>query len=730
MKKTLTTLLLLLISGLAFAIAYVATDEDQRTRVRQAAGSIGETVTIRPDPRLADPALLYPALEEAATDAGVNLFRTVRGATASGTPQATTYLLITTGQTALYDSFDLTAGRWPTAQETHSDGWAVSTEPGQTGTLRDFGGNDVVTVQSLRSAFDQLPTAGEYTVEGSADRFAAALVSRLAAAGTTVTAADLTAEPAGQGSADSPLTALLTTVLAGLILLTTLMLTYWLLHESKRVAVMKLTGLGTTRIWYETSGRLILITLTASVVAALAAATAVPGTTPAFGYAVLVLLARAYLVMLAASLLTCVLIGRIRLSDSIKNRRRTGGVFAVNAVLKVACTVALVATCGVLWARHTGIAAEQERLDGWAASTEYGTFSPVSVGDDQNEIATGQPAMTAAEVYDLYPALNEAGALYVDATDFADASAQSAVPSLRVNPNYLRAYPVKDTTGRPVVIDESTSDWIVLVPERHRDREAEITAALEQSRGTGPDSIVRGDARFFGRTAPDAVLRQHIRIVRVADGQRAFSFDPAVNQQDGNTVLDPVIQVMTSANSVGLDRVNMITGDAGGALKVRLSGGDGRATLASLRPTLERLRLDDNLRHLVTMSEDSARRLAELRAEARTVLLAAAGVTVAFLALTAESIVLIFMMVARRVAVRRLFGTGFLRRYRELLAVLAAMWLLQLGLVVAVGPAVAGTPVLLVAGLAVIAVEAFFSYLVLTAVERRNLVQVLKGEVA
>ena len=169
MKRVIVALLMLL-SAAAAATVYVNTDNAQRQLMQHAAASVGQPFTIPGDPRLADPVKMYAALRTAAADARVNVFRTSVGYTPDGRPQVTQYVLLTTN-THLFDAFSLRSGRWLRPEDAdHPERFLSTTQtgsPDQVGVLGDFGGNDLVAVRGLRSAFDSLPVAATYDVESS-----------------------------------------------------------------------------------------------------------------------------------------------------------------------------------------------------------------------------------------------------------------------------------------------------------------------------------------------------------------------------------------------------------------------------------------------------------------------------------------------------------------------------------------------------------------------------------
>ncbi len=747
--KRIVIALLVLLAATSTGVAYVNTDNAQRAAMQNAASRIGQPFTIPDNPRLADPDHVYNALLKAAIGNHVNVVRTAAGYARDGRTHITQYVLLT-GDTRLYQGFELRSGRWLAAADTGYPNrylsTATSTDPNQVGVLRDFGGNDLVAIHSLRSAFDSLPVAGNYVVEAATPAAVAGFRTALAdmasrAAGTpgAITAADFTAAGVGFAGSAHPYGGVLTAIQFLIIFLTALLLAYRVLHEAKAAGIMKLHGFGAARVWFELTGRLILTVLAGCAVVVLLVSRAIPGATNAFTAAVFLTLLRALLIMLAASMVTYAYVARSRISDAIKNRKDTRALFAVNTVVKCAASIALILVGVGTWSQYTHVAAERQQLGNWDRTNNYAIFYPTSVGNDLVETQTGQPGPTTAEVYDLYPKLNAAGGLFVDASMYEPLALTHPLPSgafrtMTVNPNYLKQFPIRDSTGQPITVPETTTDWVVLVPVTYKDRQAQLESYFQGLRsGAG-----RPEKLMFGRDAPASIANRKVSVIWTQPGQKIFSFNPKVNPDHGNTVADPIVQVLTTANSLGVDRANMITGGANTAMKVRLSPGGTVATLAALQPSLARLRLADNLRHLVTMNDYAAQRIQSLQEQIRSITIAAAASYTGLLLLTAQNLAIIFERYSRKIVIRRLFGFGFTRRYREILSIFAVIWATQLLAALAANrlgvnplstqPSAPGLGVVIVVtGLGTV-LELAFAVFVLARIERRNTITVLKGD--
>jgi putative ABC transport system permease protein len=750
MKRVIIALLMLL-SAAATATVFVNTDNAQLQAMQHAAVKVGQPFTIPGDPRLADPVKMYAALRAAAADARVNVFRTSVGYALDGRPQVTQYALLTTN-THLFDAFSLRAGRWLGPEDAdHPERFLSTTQtgsPDQVGVLGDFGGNDLVAVRGLRNAFDSLPVAATYDVEStdksSSDRFLNSLAqasSQLAGGPGPFTAASFMGGNdlfAGYASEFAPI---LNAVQYLIIFFTALFLAFQVLHDAKKAGVMKLHGFGVVRVWFAIAGRLILISLVTSEGIALLATRFVPDTTFEFTISVGLTIVRAFAVMLVASIVACAYVARANISNSIKNRKDTRGVFAVNTLVKIACSVALIAVGAGLWLQYANAAAARQQFGNWDRARGFGIFSPTLVGNDLVEAETGGSATTAAEVYDLYPALNDRGALYVDANNYEPVALAESFPpgayrSIVVNVNYLKQFPLRDDSGRTIGIGENTTDWVVLAPSHYKSQRAEILAYFQADRS----GAAHAEEAVFGRPVPASVAHQGVSIIWMQDNQAVFSFNPLVDPDHGNNIVGPFIQVMTSANSLGIDRANMLSGGGGTAMKIRLLGGDPVRTHQDLLPTLKRLKLDDNLPYLVTMDEYVSQQIAALDNGIRSVEFAGIALFVGLLVLAVQSLSILFERYSRRITVRRLFGAGFMRTFREPLLLFGAVWSVQLiGALVAnrlgLNPfstptfsSVAGDGIVVAIAACVAALEVLFSAGVLTFIERRSVVRVLKQE--
>jgi hypothetical protein len=428
-------------------------------------------------------------------------------------------------------------------------------------------------------------------------------------------------------------------------------------------------------------------------------------------------------------------------------RRAPKGYLATVAtgLVKGLCGAVLALLVLQAWSDISELHQRQNLAGAWKGTDDFAVFFPYNVGNDLDEARSGGNESTLAVARDLYPVLDAHGALYIEAGNYKPGAPPNRwLPAwpIRVNTNYLARYPILDETGKAVQISPDEQDWVVAVPEQYKSQQARIRTIFQETRVGGPDfdGAVQAQERMLPGSVPQQFRSRQVRIIWTKSHQDVFSFNADVNPAGGNTIRDPIVEIMTPANSLALDRFNAITGNINTALKVRLEG-TSAATLRDLEPDLARLHLDDNLRHLVTGNENRLNELSLIRTAVRRTSAIAVGALGIMLLLSA-SIVTIFADRRRRtITVRRLQGVGFLRTYQELFLLLGAVWLGQavvagaaaviLNLPARDVPRTTGSPVaelpnLLAILLLSLVIETLFAIVVATVNERRKTAERLK----
>ncbi|MDR1999826.1 MAG: hypothetical protein LBQ06_07830 [Frankiaceae bacterium] len=108
---------------------------------------------------------------------------------------------------------------------------------------------------------------------------------------------------------------------------------------------------------------------------------------------------------------------------------------------------------------------------------------------------------------DLYPILDEAGAIFIDATQYVVGVPPSpALPRapITVNLNYLARYPILGEDGQPIAVDPAEEAWILAVPATLKPQLAWIGGYYNQWRGRnlGFQSAAEANQAMVGEPSP------------------------------------------------------------------------------------------------------------------------------------------------------------------------------------------------------------------------------------
>lgn len=745
MAKRILLLLLILSAVLVALVAVEEADHDERMQRDTATSGMGTAFSIPAQEATSDPYAYWPMVEQAAEQNGVNLFRKTSGWNMQNQPFTAYYILLNSDDTRFFEPFRLRDGRLLSMSDTQFKSRYLSTvsqsDENQIGVIEDLFRNDHYFIYEMSAVFETYPVAGNYVVEGKNKEDENAFLSSLefasAEAGANITLQTIGDESWETATSEDRDGFIKTAIWLAMLIVVTLVI-YRQLYESKRTAVLRLYGSSLLRVWFDINGRFIATSMLALMTLGFLITLLIPGSTLKLALTVLAWLIGMTALLLVASLIPLPFIRLFNIHEALKNRKDTRGLLTANLAIKsVACLMLIyMAASSISW---YGIMQEKKDAYGnWSHTSQYGIFYPWNKGLDASEsIHSGTPEI----IFDLYPILNEDGAIFVETADYLPVALAYSSPdyrSIRVNPNYLETYPVKNISGGPITISEYETDWTLLVPESYRAEESKIIEYWSQKRlgRDGSQSVWEADMSIFKRTVNTPQPDQEIKIIWTETGQQIFSFNPEVYTENFNAIADPIIEVMTIGNSAGFDRANSINGTLDAALKIRLIEGGTATTYERYLPLLERLKLDDNARNLVTMDSAIYSLMQQYDQELARQLLQIGMVFALFFALSLQAAPLFFEIDARRVATKKIYGYSFFSRQRGFFTIFICIWIGIFTTVFACnsvfgwsgGREVLDIATLLIVSGSFLVIEASISIAMLAFVESRRMVDVLRRE--
>lgn len=734
--KKIVAFFLIISSILTFTKNYIQTDLNEFIKIEQLEQKLGMAFTIPDIKVVADPDVIYPLLVKSATDTNVNLFRSSINNKPNNEVEIVKYVLLTT-KTNLYQYIHLSNGAPLTAKDmlknTHYLSTLQTRDSNQVGTIIDFANNNLISVKPMQAAYQYLPVAGTYYVETSdphiSQKFISAFIENINSHFNSSFTIDLfkSNKDNSDVSRSSASITTLTDVQNTLTLIILLLMVYSIFHQSKTIGIYKLHGISNIRIWFKIIGKTLLITGASSLIISSLICPFIPNAHLNFLLSTTTNILITYISMLTVSFIPYAYISKLKLHHMVKNRKNTTLILSLNTLTKVVCSVLLIILVNQINHQNIGIKEYHTNVKEWEQNKNYGVFYPLYIGYDEDDLSDGSIKFNSVTANRLYPILNKMGSLFIDAREYEELALilnknYKGIRTITVNNNYLKQYPIYDINHKQVQIEEEESHWIILIPQKYRDRESSIVDFFENNRNIWG----KYEQSNYNIKVPEYLKKQPIKIIWLSDNQNIFSFNPDVFPTEKYSIIDPIIEVVTENNSFTSDR-NGILGNGGtDPLKIKLIEQDTAITYKTLLPTLRNLKLDDNLKTLVTVNEYMLLKINQLNNELKLNLILLGGLLVGFLLLIIQHSLVLYSRYQKTFIVRRLFGLSFIRTYKEFILFILTLWIIQ-----------SGTSLLLVRDFSysfyfvimiVVGLELIVSIISIYILEEKNIIQMSKGE--
>lgn len=721
----------------SFYVAYLQMDYEQLEKVKNIEENLGKPFVIPNSLVLSDSDIVYPLLAESAQQTKVNIFRKSIQFQEDDQIDILKYVLITS-KTKMFQNFNLDSGRWLTKQDTiHTRNYIstkFSNDPNQIGRIQQFGGNHLITIQSLQTAYHYLPVPGNYYVEASNNQNFRSFILLFTTKLNEYYAQHYPKDKISFHTDDFIPTKDTTeiklvsfrwlTILnyASYIvyILACILLIYAVLNDSKKIGILKLHGISNMRIWNIVAGKWITITFISSVLLSLLIIFYILDVNIQFVADSLLYLAKAYFILIILSSLIYLYIWTIRIAQILKNMKDTKNLLLLNMSLKIACSILIILSSQDSLSQYIRTNDAQKELQNWNAIKDYGVFSSLKTGYDEND------EFDYALHSDFYFLLNQKGALLANALMYEQGDLilnkdWKGIRSIKVNNNYLKRFPILNNNNEAIQISEQTSDWILLVPTKYQSRKQEILSFFYDLR----KDYRENDESFYKQKLSSKIKNQKIKIIWTKNNQNVFSFNPEVFPSEHNTIFNPIIEVVTEKNSLYTDRDSVLGGGPSDPLKIKLINRDPEQTYQDLLPQLKKLKLDDNLKHLVTIDQYMLQQIYDQQSAMRESLLTLAGLIIALIFLVVQNLILFFNKHQSKFVVRRLFGTGFWRTYLEYFWLFSIIGIVQLVIAGVINRGVNSSLLGIMA--IVLGIELIASIIALLIIEKKNKLKVIKG---
>ena len=614
-----------------------------------------------------------------------------------------------------------------------NDSFFISTknseDQNQIGVISDFGGNHNYSVSVIDKVTDRYKYSGDYKAECNSYETYESFLSDYAhllnenSYSDNYKAEDYIVDPEslseGENSEFNTTIDIFAIQIVCFIILFIVLL-YYLLQQAKTISIMKLHGYSSYRICYELFARQFTLVFLVAFVTIGILMSFVPDNTGLFASGVFWRSFGTYLALLVILSVVCIIYAnRTSITYAIKGRKPTTAIVVFNGIFKIAASVATVAIATGLLANMNLGRYKKQSLSNWAFSSDYGVFYPIYVGKDKEAFRKGEDP-DDIPMYELYSFLNkEMESIYMDSSiytpDNLDANKNNdIIKTIKINPNYLLQFPVYDENSQRILINEQEEQTIYLVPEQYKDKEDYNREYFTEVRRQFHD-VLHVD---YYKQQPKEKSKELV-FIYTRQGQNIFSMNMDVFPDNNNMIVDPIIQVMTEANSLVPDR--FYGSSSNQPLFVKLADSDIELTYAKVVPILKKLGLDDNLTSLVKPNELALREINSLKVYIDSLSIALFGVIAILFIILFQSAYILFQRDKYDYFIKKAFGYPYLCRYSRIFAMIALTNLIEFVLCLIFVREAFYTPFLF---------KLMFEWLSLIGLiryhERKNLIEMLK----
>lgn len=382
-----------------------------------------------------------------------------------------------------------------------------------------------------------------------------------------------------------------------------LSLIYYLFYNSKEISVLKLNGYSTYHISYKIFIESFNIISLLSFLIILIAMFFVKDNNFEFYKKVIFDIFLNYvLLLIILFLISLIYIKKINITYSVKGQNSTLLIFIINSAIKVVISIVILITLTNIWTNLNLLKLKEKNLANWEIVSDYAVFYPIKVGDDKDSITAGNYPLDLP-TYELYPYLNKnMESIYINSFQYtqnilnAEKDKKDIIKTIKINPNYLKKFPVYDENSNLISIDENIEESIFLIPEQYKDKEEYNLNYFLNERKRFHDNL---HVDYYNY-APKENSKK-VKFIYTKKNQDIFSINPNVFPNNNNLIKDPIIQVLTEANSLVPDRT--YTSLSNQTLFIKLVDSNVLDTYSKIFPHLEKHKLNDNLPSLVKHNE-------------------------------------------------------------------------------------------------------------------------------
>ena len=439
------------------------------------------------------------------------------------------------------------------------------------------------------------------------------------------------------------------------------------------------------------------------------------------------------IILIVVEMVISLNIDNIKIKNMLNNKKPITLIQSLNYITKVTFSIVLVAIMVNLISNYNNLISQNKNLEKWKSTNEYVYFNMTDKYRDSEELIWNyNQSLRCRELFKYY---NNKGGLLVSPSNYFSYNNFYGKESLNtrkeydpidgialeVNAEYLRQNPIRDTNGNIISIEDEYGDYlIILVPEKYKEDEEnllQLYKEIYQFRRFVNEDIYNEYMNIEKVDHPEI----KIKIIYTENGQESFLYNPLLEEENQNSIMDSIHIVINSENIGGDSYTSYVSGNE---FFAKIDGSVEGDAYSKVYEVIKELDMEKDILSAYTLYSNVDSYIIKVENEIKEYIISVIITLFLEILLTIYMIINYIQRNKYINAIRKINGYSYIKRHNKLILLIVGTWMAILigGYVLRIFSFMEVLKVIIPLAL----LEILIMYLVLKKIENDEILSVLK----
>lgn len=439
------------------------------------------------------------------------------------------------------------------------------------------------------------------------------------------------------------------------------------------------------------------------------------------------------IILIVVEMVISLNIDNIKIKNMLNNKKPITLIQSLNYITKVTFSIVLVAIMVNLISNYNNLISQNKNLEKWKSTNEYVYFNMTDKYRDSEELIWNyNQSLRCRELFKYY---NNKGGLLVSPSNYFSYNNFYGKESLNtrkeydpidgialeVNAEYLRQNPIRDTNGNIISIEDEYGDYlIILVPEKYKEDEEnllQLYKEIYQFRRFANEDIYNEYMNIEKVDHPEI----KIKIIYTENGQESFLYNPLLEEENQNSIIDSVHIVINSENIGGDSYTKYVSSNE---FFAKIDGSVEGDAYSKVYEVIKELDMEKDILSAYTLYSNVDSYIIKVENEIKEYIISVIITLFLEILLTIYMIINYIQRNKYINAIRKINGYSYIKRHNKLILLIVGTWMAILigGYVLRIFSFMEVLKVIIPLAL----LEILIMYLVLKKIENDEILSVLK----